>query len=132
MNFLSGVLLGLGIDSIEEIIFLLFGLIFAGGVSMALIFINRWLKAKANITIFENEEQLRAYLTSAIFNGFYAVVKNNDFSKIKEDRGNTNKAIKEYVKQTSPEVLKRLKVDKDNGALDQVINANVSKIIKNL
>lgn len=124
-------ILSLGIDSIEEAIFLAAGMLLTGGLIIALTFINRWLRAKANITVFENEKQLREYLVKVIFNGFYAVVKNNDFNKVKEERGSTNAAIKEYVKQTSPEVLKKLKVNTKNGALDKVIDSEVNKIIRN-
>ena len=124
-------MVSLGIDSVEEILFLAVGALFTGGLVIALTFINRWLRAKANITVFKNEEQLREYLVKVIFNGFYAVVKSNDFSKVKEERGSTNAAIKEYVKQTSPEVLKKLKVNTKNGALDKVIDSEVNKIIHN-
>ena len=121
-----------GVDSWAELL-----LMFGGGILSILLTIlltlaNRWIKAKTDITIFQNEEQMRMYLSDAIFNGFQTVIKNNDFEKVKQDKDGTAKAIQEYLKQTTPEVLKKLKVNPDSDALKKAIDARVESIIERI
>ena len=112
-------------ESFFEFIFQVIGMIAASFMSIALVWLNRWLKAKAKITLFENEDLMRERLFAAIGNGVMRSVEKINYSDLTTANATIREKTMAYVKQTIPDTIKGLKITEED--LKAVVEVQIAR-----
>lgn len=112
-------------ESFFELLFQILGTILSLLLGIGMTWLNRYLKRKANIVLFENEEQMRQRLFVAISNGVNNAVEKVDAKEL--DKASVTEKTLAYVKATVPDSVKGLKAN--DQALTSVIGSHLNKIV---